>query len=310
MRHVEQDRARWLLAVALATTIGCSHSEQSPSEPPSGPTGYTIGVCMANLDTPRQQQIKADIEAEAQKYADAKLIFFDAKDNSEQLRLELDKLRKEKVSAVIVNPTDPQFLVEPIARLFEANIPVVVLDRPVIGNAYSCYIAPDPKQLGAEAAKWLAERLQGKGNIVELRGPVDSYAADQLHAAFRAGLRDPGYRFVYDVHVDPPKVDAGDMMHKVMADVDKIDAVFGYDDAAAKDAYDAAKSDGREKGTLFIGVGGLPQEGAVYVAQKYLVASVLDPTGGAEAVDTVMKLLRGKEIPKKIVPATRMIAEK
>ena len=38
----------------------------------------------------------------------------------------------------------------------------------------------------------------------------------------------------------------------------KIDAVFAYDDTAAYEAYRAAKKVGREKGVLFVGVGGVP----------------------------------------------------
>jgi ribose transport system substrate-binding protein len=298
-----------LLALVLLVLIGCGCHKDRAVPVETTPKNRIIAVSFANLDNPRQAQTKADIEAEAAKYPDVQLIFLDAKNNSQEQRLQLDKLRKDKVSAAIVDPTDAQFQVESIARLYEAGIPVVVLDRAVVGDAYSCFIASDPEQIGTAAARWLAKQLGGKGKIVEFRGPVDSIWADGLHKAFRAVLRDPGYRFVYDVRVDPPKIDAGDMMRKAMADVDEFDAVFAYDDAAARAAYEAAQKAGREKDVLFIGVGGLPNEGEADVSKNILAASFVNPTGGVKAVDTVMKLLHGEHVPKTIVPPTRMITK-
>ena len=84
--------------------------------------------------------------------------------------------------------------------------------------------------------------------------------------------------------------------------------MFAYDDAAARAAYETAKAAGREKEVLFIGVGGLPTQGAAYVAEGILAATFLRPTGGAQAVDAVVKLLEGQKVPKKIVPSTEILA--
>ena len=86
--------------------------------------------------------------------------------------------------------------------------------------------------------------------------------------------------------------------------------MFAYDDAAAAAAYQAAKAAGREKGVLFVGVGGLPKQGAAYVSEGILAASFLYPTGGAEAIDVAVKVLHGEKVPKKIVPPTRTITDK
>jgi ribose transport system substrate-binding protein len=196
-----------------------------------------------------------------------------------------------------------------VARLFDTGIPVIVLDRAVIGDKYTCFIAADPREIGTAAGKWIAGRLHGKGKLVELQGPVDSLWAQQLHAAWRAALRDPGFRFVFDTHVDPPKFDAGKLIGEALDRVREIDAVFAYDDAAAAAAYKAVKAAGREKGVLFVGVGGLPAEGAVYVSQGILDATFLNPTGSAEAVETAVQLFRGRQAPKKIVPPTRVITK-
>ena len=50
----------------------------------------------------------------------------------------------------------------------------------------------------------------------------------------------------------------------------------------------------------------LPQEGEVYVQQGVLDATFQYPTGGAEAIDTALKILHGETVPKEIVLGTRL----
>ena len=51
-----------------------------------------------------------------------------------------------------------------VAKAFDAGIPVVVLDRALIGEKYSCFIAADWKQIGADAGKWLSGNRMPRAN--------------------------------------------------------------------------------------------------------------------------------------------------
>jgi ribose transport system substrate-binding protein len=179
----------------------------------------------------------------------------------------------------------------------------------VIGDKYTCFIAADAKQIGATAGAWLAERLKGKGKLVEIRGPVDSLFGEELHAAWRAAFRDPGYHFVFSEHVDPPRVDAAKLIDQVLHRVEQFDALFAYDDAAAVAAYRAAQKVGREKNVLFAGISSVPSKGSAFVTQGILNASFLHPTGGAEAIATAVDVLRGEKVPKRIVLPNRFTTD-
>jgi ribose transport system substrate-binding protein len=276
--------------------------------PETASNEQTLGISLASADGDWASQLKADINAAAAKHPEIRLAMMDAPDARTQQE-QLEQFHQGHARVMIVTPKDPRSLAEPVAHLVDSGTSVIVLDKALTGDKYTCLIAADATQIGAAAGKWLAERLKGKGNIVELRGPVDSLWAEDLHKAWRSALREPGYHFLYDAHVDPPKVDAGKVMSEALGRFQKIDAVFAYDDAAALAAYQAAKAAGREKGMLFMGVGGLPKEGAAYVAQGILAVSFLHPTGGAEAVDAALKLFHKETLPKKIVPPTRPIVK-
>jgi len=60
----------------------------------------------------------------------------------------------------------------------------------------------------------------------------------------------------------------------------------------------------------FVGIDALPQEGQQYVQQGILDATFLYPTGGEEAINVALKVLRGEAVPKKIVLGTRLFTRK
>jgi len=56
---------------------------------------------------------------------------------------------------------------------------------------------------------------------------------------------------------------------------------------------------------LFVGIDALPQEGVAYVQQGILSATFQYPTGGAEGIDTVLKVLNKQTVPKQITLGSR-----
>ncbi|MEJ5239416.1 MAG: hypothetical protein WHT82_13735, partial [Limisphaera sp.] len=77
-------------------------------------------------------------------------------------------------------------------------------------------------------------------------------------------------------------------------------------DPGAHGAYLAARAAGREKEMLFVGIDALPHEGVAYVRQGILDATFEYPTGGAEAIETALRILRGETVPKQIVLGSRV----
>ena len=298
-------RPRRLLLMALMVLLGCGRPAARQTSVEERPKGHAIGVLLASLDSPWRVQMKADIEAAAAKHPDLRLIVMDAQNDAAKQRAQLDELADSHVEVVIVSPKDVQAITDPLARLFDAGTAVIVLDRAVIGDKYTCFIAADPTEIGAAAGKWLARRLQGKGKIVELRGPVDSLWAEAV--AHRMAGRAARSRLPLRVRRTRRSAEGrwrqADGRGAWPGQTDRRGVRLRRRGRYA--AYQAAKTAGREKGVLFVGVGGLPEQGAAYVSKGILAATFLNPTGGAEAVDVAVKLLHGEKVPKKIVPPTR-----
>ncbi len=266
---------------------------------------YTIGMSQCNLGEPWRVQMNADIRNAAAKHPELKVIFKDAQNDTLKQRSQVEEFVSAKVDLLIISPKEAQPLTEPVARAFEAAVPVIVLDRAVLGDKYTCFIGADNVKIGKAAGQWIAKKLGGKGKVVELEGLMTSIPGQDRHNGFREGIAGTDIEVIFQADMKWLEPDSRKEMESALSRFDHIDLVYAHNDPGAHGAYLAAKAAGRD-GIAFVGIDALPQEGVAYVAQGILDATFQYPTGGAEAIDNALKILKGATVPKKIVLGTRL----
>jgi ribose transport system substrate-binding protein len=183
--------------------------------------------------------------------------------------------------------------------------PEPTVDRAVLGDKFTCFIGADNKKIGKAAGQWIAKKLGGKGNVVELKGLMTSIPGQDRHAGFREGIAGTDIKVIFEADMKWLEPDSRKEMESALSRFDHIDLVYAHNDPGAHGAYLAAKAAGRD-GIAFVGIDALPQEGVAYVNQGILDATFRYPTGGAEAIDTALKIFKGETVPKKIVLGTRL----
>ncbi len=188
------------------------------------------------------------------------------------------------------------------------GVPVIVLDRKVEGDRYTCFIGADNVKIGREAGKYLVNLLGGKGDVVELKGLMTSTPGQERHQGFMEGIAGSQIRIIFDADCQWLEPNAQREMKSALARFPKIDAVYAHNDPSAHGAYLAARQEGkgREKTIKFIGIDALPHEGVRYVRDGVLTATFEYPTGGKEAIETALKILKGEKVPKEITLGTRL----
>ena len=267
---------------------------------------FVIGMSQCNLGEPWRVQMNADIRAAAAKHPELKIIFKDAQNDTLQQRAQVEEFVSAKVDLIIISPKEAQPLTEPVARAMDAGIPVIVLDRRLLGDKYTCFIGADNKKIGKAAGEWIVKTLGGKGNVVELMGLQTSTPGQDRHSGFLEGIAGSDIKIIFSADMKWLEPNARQEMESALSRFDKIDLVYAHNDPGAHGAYLAAKAAGREKDMKFVGIDALPQEGVAYVQQGIIDATFQYPTGGAEAIDTALKILQGEKVPKEIVLGTRL----
>ena len=284
----------------------------SPLNSPAADSGkktkssYTIGMSQCNLGEPWRVEMNAQIKAAADKHPNLQVVFKDAQNDTLQQRAHVEEFVSAGVDLIIISPKEAQPLTRPVAKAIEAGIPVIVLDRRLIGTNYTCFIGADNKKIGHAAGDWIKEKLGGKGKVVELKGLMTSTPGQDRNSGFREAVAGSGLEIIFEADMKWLEPGARKEMESALARFSHIDCVYAHNDPGAHGAYLAAKAAGREKEMKFVGIDALPQEGVAYVRQGILDATFQYPTGGAEAIDTALKLLQGEKVPKEITLGSRV----
>jgi ribose transport system substrate-binding protein len=308
-RHGDMTRSVLALAgIWLLFLIGCGSEERTghagtPEDP------WLLGMSQCNLGEPWRVQMDADVRAAAAEHENLQVIFKDAQNESLQQRAQVEEFVEQGVDLIIISPKEAAPLTRPVAEAYQSGIPVIVLDRAVQGDQFTSFIGADNVKIGREAGRWIREQLGASGRIVELKGLMTSVPGQDRNRGFLDGLEldtNPGLEIVFSGEMKWLEPDARREMESALATNDMIDVVYAHNDPGAHGAWLAARAAGREDEMLFVGIDALPHEGQQYVKQGILDATFLYPTGGAEAIDMALAILRGEEVPKHIVLGTRL----
>ncbi len=299
-----------LLAVCMLIVGGCTPSEEGGGSAPSGAGAsgdvFKIGMSQCNRGEPWRVQMDADIKAAAAKHANVEVVFKDAQNDELKQRAHVEEFVAAEVDLIIISPKEAAPLTPPVAKAVDAGIPVIVLDRKLLGDKFTCHIGADNTKIGKAAGEWLVKKLGGKGKVVELKGLMTSTPGQDRNSGFREGIKGSQFEIIFEADMKWLEPDARKEMESALARFDDIDAVYAHNDPGAHGAYLAAKAANREDNIVFIGIDALPHEGVAYVQQGILQASFQYPTGGAEAIDTALKILTGEEVEKHIVLGSRV----
>ena len=280
---------------------------RQPSQPESREAPrWTIGMSQCNLGEPWRVQMNADVKKASEAHPELNVIFKDAQNDNLRQVAHVEEFVRAGVNLIIISPKEAAPLTKPVSAAFKKGIPVIVLDRRVLGGDYTCFIGADNRRIGKAAGAWIAKFLGGKGKVVELKGLMTSTPGQDRNSGFREGIKGSGLEIVFEADMKWLEPNARKEMESALARFPVIDLVYAHNDPGAHGAYLAARAAGREKKIAFIGIDALPHEGQMYVKQGVLAASFEYPTGGKEAIDAALSILSGKKVPKEITLSSRV----
>lgn len=152
---------------------------------------YLIGMSQCNLAEPWRKQMDADVAEAAAAHPELKVLFKDAQGKAETQQAHVREYIDQGVDLIIISPLEAQPLTAPVEEAMKAGIPVIVLDRKIASDNYTCYIGGANVKMGREAGKWVRRAFPNGCKIVELTGLMTSTPAQERHQGFLLGLNTP-----------------------------------------------------------------------------------------------------------------------
>jgi inositol transport system substrate-binding protein len=253
----------FLASIVIVGLLAACAPAAQPTQPAASGSGsnekITIGVTML-FDDLWLTTLRDAMTAYAKTQPNVELVMVDSKEDVATQLAQVENFVTQKVDAIVVIPANTD-AADPMTKAAQdAGIPLVYVNRiPSNLPAGVSYVGSDSIQAGIMQAEWLAEKLNGKGNVVIMNGNLAQEAAQK---------RTEGEKQVFAKFPDIKiiKEDTGNwsrdqglaLMENWLASGDQIDAVASNNDEMAIGAIQAIDAAGKLGDILVGGVDASP----------------------------------------------------
>lgn len=247
-----------------------------------------------------REKVNNEMRLAQYQYKDVDLTFADAANDGKRQAEQIDSMIDKKMDLIVVAPDNVNDVTPAIERAYHAKIPVILFDRKTTSPHYTAYIGGNNVEAGREAARFLSERLHGKGTVVEITGLKDASPVIERHRGFHEVMKKfPGIKVIV-LDSDWTMERAQELMKKYLDKGGHADAVFGHSDLGAVGAFLECEKRKIDKQTVIVGIDGLPGawEGVDRVKRGQFAATYVYPTKGDEILSLAMKILNGEPYKK------------
>ena len=273
------------------------------------PKKFVIGVSQCSEDIWRD---KLNDELKMGEYLNDSIIVKLASSNDDNVlqNRQVNQFVDEGVDLLVISPNQLSAISKAVERAYEKGIPVILYDRISNTDKYTAFIGCDNYHIGKSMGTFIAQKLQGKGRIVEICGLDGSSPAMERHLGFMDAIKPyPGIQVIASEGGNWKEEGGVQAMKRILKKTQDFDYVFAHNDRLAWGAYEAAKQMGLQHRYKFTGVDGMATRGGglELVRDGIFEASYLYPTKGDEVIALAMKILKHQPFERKNYLSTSII---
>jgi ribose transport system substrate-binding protein len=318
MRSVGTRAAALAAATAIAAlAAGCGGGGSGNGSASSGSSGggqakgdYTVVLSNSYTGNAWRKTMVKNFEQAAKTAVSQGLIkhyqvLNTAQNTATQQIAQLQTQLLKKPDAILINSASPTALNGVIQKACAAGIKVVVFDS--LASAPCAYkVAHNFVDYGKAEGEFIAQQLNGKGNVIEVRGVSGSEPDVEIHNGIHEALKDhPGIKIVATVHGEASQTTAQQAVQGVLRSLPKVDAVFTQGGGDSFGVIQAFKSAGKPVPPVVLGNAGNELAWWKQQVQKEPSYKTLSegtmPSQSTIALGVAIDLLQGKAVPKQIL---------
>jgi ribose transport system substrate-binding protein len=267
----------------------------------------TIAVFTKNLTNPAYEAFRIASDQIA-RTTGAKVVHYVPKqpDNVDEQKAMVDQVIKDKPDAIIFIPVDDVAMIDSVKKINDAKIPIILVSNPLPGS-FVTYVGADDFEIGYREARYLFDKMGGKGKIVVIEGmPAAPTNRERLRGYKRAFVESPGIEVLGSGVGNYQQPDAKRAMEKLLAEHPQIDAVLSANDSMALGVLEALKAANRT--SIVIGINGiLPavkqiETGAILATVDFNMFKI-----GCTATRAAVRHLKQEPLPDKVMLPAEVI---
>jgi ribose transport system substrate-binding protein len=233
-------------------------------------------------------------------------------DRAEQIKV-VEQFVSEGIDGIVLAPLDLEALVRPVASAMQRNIPVVIFDSALKGEAgkdFVSFVATNNKKGGQMAGEQLAKLLNGQGKVVLLRYSVGSASTDERETGFLEVMKaNPGIQILVDNRYGGATLaSAKDEAMKMIDHLKNADGVFCPNESSTLGMLSALKDNNLAGKIKFVGFDATPALVDALKAGEIQALIAQDPTRmGYLGVKTVVSHIKGEKVEPVVDTGVRLV---
>jgi galactofuranose transport system substrate-binding protein len=276
------------------------------TEPNNGEKTYrnlVVGYSQIGAESEWRTGNTASIK-EAAESLGVELIFSDAQQKQENQIKAIRTFIAQQVDVIGVSPVVEKGWESVFQEAKDAGIPVILVDRKadISEELFATYIGSDFVEEGRKAARVMVNLLDGKGNIVELVGTIDSAPANDRYIGFREILEDyPEMKIIASESADFTRAKGKEVMGDFLDQYgDQIDGLYAHNDDSAIGAIKAIEEYGLKPGEdiKIVSIDAIRDAFQAMIDGKLNATVECNPLLGRVFFETALKVVNGENVPK------------
>ena len=275
--------------------------------------GLKIGFSQVTLQSPFYVQLKEGAEAAAEAGGDS-LIFLDANGDVSKQNNDIQDLITQGVSAIIINPVNPDAVVPSLEAAEAAGIPVITVDRSVNEGTVAAHVGRDNKAMGKMVGEAVLAKLAEAGidsaQIIEIQGDAGGAVMMDRRDGFHAAIEGSGHEIIEGPYAEYIRANAAVAMQDLIQAHPDVDVVYAHNDDMALGAMQVLSENGKDD-VLVAGVDGLSEALEAMANQEGYVATALnDPKYlGDVTIQVAREVIAGSDVPAFVDAGSMAVTE-
>lgn len=290
---------------------GSATESEEPSDKEGESKVYKIGMSIDTTSQAWRAGLVEDVTTEAEKHDDVELTVTDADGSSTKQISDVEDLITKGVDAILISPIESQPLTAVCKKAYDQGIHVIVLDRELEGEDWTCFIGANNKDIGKAAGEFIKEYMAENNltKLVEIQGTPGSSPCRDRSEPVDEALEGSGIEMVAQQPGNWIETDAIEVTENLLQAYPEgeIEVIYAQCDVMALGALKALKSAGREE-IKIISIDG-QKEAYEAIKDGSMVGTFTYPFPGAEGVKTAIRLIDGETVDKVIDMPSQLITE-
>lgn len=301
--------AAGILGLVSSTLSGCTNvssnrdamdvSMQSQSKEKLDSVGVTVG----DLSNPFFVVMAQGAEQAAKEIGgnDVRMTVVSSGYDLNQQFNQLENFVAADTDVIVLNAADSKAIRPAVDQARKAGSVVVAVDTAVEADV-DATVTTNNLQAGEISCKYIADRLQGQGNVVIVNGPPVTSVIERVDGCLNVLSKYPQLKILSkDQNAEGSRDGGLRVMSDLLTTFPNIDAVFAINDPSGVGA-DLAANQAKRDDFFIVGVDGAPEAIEAIASEDsiYAATATQDPRGMAErAVQVGNKVRQGQKLASK-----------